>query len=345
MDGRPHVLNMDAHNTQQVMDLPPAALAPGRPGIPSVDTSGSTPIANGADASVCPASGSSGSADGCPAIRAPISAGRSSPSIGSVGSAQSAGDVRPVIVTSDSGASSAACPLSLDSKGSIGGKPDEAVADAISRRTSAVSGPLDGGSSEQLQWPLVFFFDAFYTQLFTLAPEVRPLFRSSLKTQGRALVMMLDTAVHLLDQADALTGKLEGLARRHVAYGAVPAHFGVVGECLLHALGTSLGEHFTPEVRHAWLVAYSLMMSVMMRIYSDEKEVARLQGEARALQLQLQLEEKRREEEASAAGVHTRSEDGRASGSSVGGSSAASGHSRGESVGDGADSLVEVIRV
>jgi hemoglobin-like flavoprotein len=120
-------------------------------------------------------------------------------------------------------------------------------------------------SALESDYPLVFFFDTFYARLFELAPQVRPLFRNSIKSQGRALVKMLDTAVHLLDSVHALRPRLEALALRHVAYGAKLEDFGVVGEALLYALRASLGPRlFTPDVEHAWLLSYSLMLSIML---------------------------------------------------------------------------------
>jgi sulfur relay (sulfurtransferase) DsrC/TusE family protein len=48
------------------------------------------------------------------------------------------------------------------------------AADAKAGRTSATS--------------VVFFFRTFYERLFEVAPSVRPLFKSDMSVQGRALV-------------------------------------------------------------------------------------------------------------------------------------------------------------
>ena len=55
------------------------------------------------------------------------------------------------------------------------------------------------------------------------------------------------------------------LGRRHAGYGAVPPHYASVAEALLHALATTLGPAFTPEVRAAWAEAYTLVAAVMRR--------------------------------------------------------------------------------
>lgn len=125
---------------------------------------------------------------------------------------------------------------------------------------------------EQLS-PLVLFYDTFYTRLFEVAPSVRPLFKGSLKVQGRALLKMVDTAVHLLDKPESLLPALDALARRHIAYGTQVPHYSVVGEVLLHTLSTCLGEEeWTPAVQHAWLVIYSVMMSVMIPAHVAEEQ-------------------------------------------------------------------------
>ena len=142
-----------------------------------------------------------------------------------------------------------------------------------SPRSSSDSAPDSAAiSAESDSLLLVTFFDAFYGHLFEIAPQVRPLFRNSIKSQGRALVRMLDTAVGLLDRVDALRPKLEALALRHVLYGALPEHFSYVGESLFYALEQSLGPALTPDVRQAWLMAYSVMMSIMLPVFSQSHE-------------------------------------------------------------------------
>jgi hypothetical protein len=45
------------------------------------------------------------------------------------------------------------------------------------------------------------------------------------------------------------------LAKRHVAYGASPEHYAVVGSVLLWTLEKGLGESWTPEIASAWTAA------------------------------------------------------------------------------------------
>lgn len=118
----------------------------------------------------------------------------------------------------------------------------------------------------------------FYNHLFEVAPSVRPLFRESLKVQGRALVKMVDVAVSMVDDLGSLVPALQDLAKRHVKYGARVPHYAVVGEVLLYALKTCLGEeHASLEVMNAWLTVYSVMMSVIIpSAWEEEHRVKRV---------------------------------------------------------------------
>ena len=105
----------------------------------------------------------------------------------------------------------------------------------------------------------------FYARLFELDPSLRKLFKGDMKKQGMMLMSMLASAVRGLSDANALIPVLTALGRRHNGYGVVDAHYTTVAEALLWTLEQGLGEAFTPEVREAWIAAYSMMASVMQQ--------------------------------------------------------------------------------
>lgn len=115
----------------------------------------------------------------------------------------------------------------------------------------------------------------FYSRLFELAPQTEALFRYPLGTagmarQGAKLLETLRWAVDYLDRPEQLAPLLSELARRHVAYGAEPAHYDVVGAALLWTLQHGLGNSFTSEVETAWAALYHDMADVMQRAaYGD----------------------------------------------------------------------------
>jgi hemoglobin-like flavoprotein len=103
----------------------------------------------------------------------------------------------------------------------------------------------------------------FYEELFTLDPSLKSLFRSDMKAQGRKLTSMLNTAVANLQRLETILPAVEDLGRRHVGYGVVSEHYATVGTALISTLDKGLGPDFTPDVREAWIEAYTALATVM----------------------------------------------------------------------------------
>jgi hemoglobin-like flavoprotein len=105
--------------------------------------------------------------------------------------------------------------------------------------------------------------DLFYDRLFTIAPEVKPMFPADMAEQKKKLIAMLATAVTNLHQIDTILPAVENLGKRHVAYGVTPAHYEPVGAALLWTLEQGLGPDFTPPVKAAWTEAYMTLAGAM----------------------------------------------------------------------------------
>ena len=105
--------------------------------------------------------------------------------------------------------------------------------------------------------------DLFYDRLFTIAPEVRPMFPDDLREQKKKLIGMLATAVTNLHQVDTIIPAVEELGKRHVGYGVTPKHYEPVGTALLWTLEQGLGDAFTPPLKEAWTEAYVTLAGVM----------------------------------------------------------------------------------
>ena len=103
----------------------------------------------------------------------------------------------------------------------------------------------------------------FYDRLFSIAPEVKPLFRGDIAEQSRKLMDTLALAVGMLRDMPTLVITLEGLARRHVGYGVKDEHYDKVGEALLWTLEKGLGDAFTAQVRDAWTALYVAVAKIM----------------------------------------------------------------------------------
>jgi nitric oxide dioxygenase len=110
----------------------------------------------------------------------------------------------------------------------------------------------------------------FYGHLFDTLPEVKPLFKSDLKTQGIKLFQVISFAVCSLDNLDELLPILQDLGRRHVKYGTQPQHYAYVGDSLIYTLEKVLKNKFTTEIRQAWLDLYTLMSAAMIEAAYQE---------------------------------------------------------------------------
>jgi len=106
--------------------------------------------------------------------------------------------------------------------------------------------------------------DTFYARLFEAAPYVKPLFPTDLKTQKTMLLGALVLLRKSLRDLDAIVPKLRELGARHVAYGAVPEHYPVVGSVLVDAMAEVAGTAWQPGYAAAWERAYGIVAGAMI---------------------------------------------------------------------------------
>jgi hemoglobin-like flavoprotein len=107
--------------------------------------------------------------------------------------------------------------------------------------------------------------DAFYARLFEAAPAVKPLFAGT--DMNRQKTMLLGTLVLLrksLRDLDPIVPKLRELGARHVAYGAQPEHYPVVGQALIGAMAEVAGSAWLPEYERAWGAAFEIVAGAMI---------------------------------------------------------------------------------
>ncbi len=104
----------------------------------------------------------------------------------------------------------------------------------------------------------------FYDRLFELAPQVRAMFPNDMTEQRKKLMATLAVVVNGFTNLEAVLPAASALAKRHVAYGARPAHYPVVGGALLWTLEKGLGEAWTPDVAAAWTTAYGVLSGYMI---------------------------------------------------------------------------------
>jgi len=118
-----------------------------------------------------------------------------------------------------------------------------------------------------------------FTKIFTKAPEALQLFPAFkddglefthlFRADGKALphavnvVTTVGTAVSLLRDLGSLVPVLQGLGLKHHGYSVVPAHYDLVGECVIETLSDGLGAQFTEPVKNAWLKVYGIVKKTM----------------------------------------------------------------------------------
>jgi hemoglobin-like flavoprotein len=112
--------------------------------------------------------------------------------------------------------------------------------------------------------------ERFYARLFDAAPAVQPLFAGADMARQR---QMLLAALVLLRQSlrdlDSVVPALRKLGARHVAYGARPAHYPVVGAVLIGAMEAVAGDAWEPRYGEAWGEAFGVVAAAMLEGAAD----------------------------------------------------------------------------
>jgi hemoglobin-like flavoprotein len=107
--------------------------------------------------------------------------------------------------------------------------------------------------------------DTFYSRLFATAPAVRPLFAGTdMRRQKSMLLGALVLLRKSLRDLGAVVPKLRELGRRHVAYGARPEHYPLVGAVLIASMAEVAGEAWRPEYERAWSDAVTVVAGAML---------------------------------------------------------------------------------
>jgi len=106
--------------------------------------------------------------------------------------------------------------------------------------------------------------ETFYQRLFEIAPDYRSLFRNNMKKQGAMLMSTLGLAVGSLNNLEAILPAVRSLGQRHAGYGVTAEHYQPVAEAFLWTLDHYLGEAFTPELKEAWVEAYTILAGAMI---------------------------------------------------------------------------------
>lgn len=121
------------------------------------------------------------------------------------------------------------------------------------------------GSFAQVKARSSEFTTMFYSNLFADHPELQPMFANTqMEEQKKKLFDSLVLVVNNLQAPNILSATLKGLGTKHVRYGVLPLHYPMVGGSLLKTFESLLGSDWTPEVKQAWVDAYTAVAQLML---------------------------------------------------------------------------------
>lgn len=139
----------------------------------------------------------------------------------------------------------------------------------------------------------------FYQILLAEHPEVRPFFNQAHQANGdqpRALANGVLMYARHIDQLDQLGDLVAQIIHKHVSLQIEPAHYPIVGGCLLRAIREVLGADVaTDEVLAAWGAAYGQLADILIgaeeKIYADTAAAPGGWRGARAFRVARKVEE------------------------------------------------------
>jgi nitric oxide dioxygenase len=113
------------------------------------------------------------------------------------------------------------------------------------------------------------FTHALFARLFECYPMLRSLFVQDIYIQERSLAATLQMIVQAAEQQEDVSQALYLLGKRHAMYGVLPEHYALFETVLLETLSSSLGEHFTPAMRQAWIETYESVSAAMQKAATE----------------------------------------------------------------------------
>ncbi|MGG6309861.1 NO-inducible flavohemoprotein [Paenibacillus macerans] len=120
----------------------------------------------------------------------------------------------------------------------------------------------------------------FYQTMFKNHPELLNIFNHANQRQGKqptALANAVYAAAAHIDRLNDILPVVRGIAQKHRALGILPEHYPIVGENLLAAIKTVLGDAATKEILDAWGRAYGVIADVFISVEAEMYQEAEQQ--------------------------------------------------------------------
>lgn len=112
----------------------------------------------------------------------------------------------------------------------------------------------------------------FYQAMFKNHPELLNIFNHANQRQGKqqtALANVVYAAAAHIDRLGDILPVVKEIAHKHRALGILPEHYPIVGQNLLAAIKTVLGDAATDEIINAWAEAYGVIADVFISVEAE----------------------------------------------------------------------------
>lgn len=119
-------------------------------------------------------------------------------------------------------------------------------------------------SAERLGEANVAATNAFYANLFKVAPGVRALFPEDMFEQSEKLWNSIVMVVESADDLSEIQAALRALGARHVGYGAEPGHYKVVTDVLIETIAALMENEWSQDHQNAWRLALEAVCATML---------------------------------------------------------------------------------
>jgi len=123
---------------------------------------------------------------------------------------------------------------------------------------------------------VVQFYDLFFKNLYEIAPQTKPVFRSSMHVQSKALINIVGAIRNILHSEDA-SATIGSLAYRHIKYGVKLEFFDFLGTALIKTLKHLSGKTWNKEIEESWhtVIAFIIYLIVPTYLAAEAKEASK----------------------------------------------------------------------
>jgi hemoglobin-like flavoprotein len=104
----------------------------------------------------------------------------------------------------------------------------------------------------------------FYFRAFNADSQLSAMFTTDPKVQQTRFASELELIVAAMRRPDDFRDETHDLGLRHRGFGVRPGHYRVMGDALLDALRSALGDRWSTEVEAAWREAFRLTSESML---------------------------------------------------------------------------------